>query len=272
MQIAKFWSCLSFQIERHFIPSQRQNISVGTKVLHTVWQLVLVALQSSIGLLGAAAISSISLAATCSIPETSVSASPVIEQSSVRLAKADGLAVARGNPDVVIIGDSLAANWGKTQARDFPGLSVTNLGIGGERTQELRWRIAERLPKITPERIILITGTNNIFDQVSHCELSAAIKLVQRDLERAWPTAKLFVIPIMPRGDSFRFRENDRKLVNNALSNPASETQLIRVDEASLTCNWASGPCVNYNPDKVHFSGTGYAVLRQALRDAGFDK
>lgn len=171
--------------------------------------------------------------------------------------------------DVLIIGDSIAEFWKPHQSESFSSMLVTNMGLAGERTQELRWRLKELPPKISPTRVILIVGTNNLAERrYDLCEVYGGIIAAAQDIKTLWPSARLFLIPLLPRGPNLRFRYDDRVSINAMLAETPG-ISLAPVDENAMTCGWSNG-CGNYRPDLLHPTGDGYIVLRQALQNAGF--
>jgi lysophospholipase L1-like esterase len=171
---------------------------------------------------------------------------------------------------VLIIGDSIAEGWKKTQERDFPSRVVVNMGLVGEKTQELRWRLKEERPQILPKSVILIIGTNNFFDgKHSPCDVLGGIEAVESDIRSLWPDAKLYVMPIFPEGEDFSHREVDRKFINQELSLSSSGATAVSVDEEALTCRGKAIGCANYRPDHIHPTPSGYIILREGLADAG---
>lgn len=212
-----------------------------------------------------------SLAASCDQESVEIAKTAIIEQSPARLSEAKKMAMVEGRADVLIIGDSIARRWEKTQASDFDGMSVVNMGIGGERTQELRWRLGQLPPKVKPTRIILFIGTNNLRDQaISDCAIAAGISSAAEDIRALWPNARLFIVPVLPRGPGFGFRDSDRRSINRTLSVTVAGATLVEIDEKALTCGWSTETCGNYQPDNLHLAPEGYARLRDELHRSGF--
>ena len=74
--------------------------------------------------------------------------------------------VAKGNVDIVFIGDSITQGWegrGKNVwAKFYGGRNAVNLGIGGDRTQHVIWRLQNgNLKGISPKAAVIMIGTNN---------------------------------------------------------------------------------------------------------------
>ena len=74
--------------------------------------------------------------------------------------------VAQGKVDLVLIGDSITQGWegrGKKVWKTHYGKrNAVNLGIGGDRTQHVIWRLDNgNLKGIAPKAAVVMIGTNN---------------------------------------------------------------------------------------------------------------
>jgi len=226
-------------------------------------------MKPSIFALAIVLLSSGSAFATCDDLQVSVATTPVPEQSPGRLKRALQLRdLDAGETDTVVIGDSLAQHWSSFQSRDFPD-GALNLGVGGDKTQELRWRLREMLPEgLSPTNVVLLIGTNNLSDPTaSACGVAAGIKSMVDDIGGKWPDATIWLFPILPRGKKFDFRGSDRTAVNDELRSAyqGPTIRVVDVPEADLTCR-SQASCDNYKKDRLHFTEEGYRVLRKAIR------
>lgn len=111
----------------------------------------------------------------------------------------------RGGANVVFIGDSITQGWkdesGKSVFdRDFAPLKSINLGIGGDRTCQLLYRIENgQFDGLDPKLVVLNIGVNNLWAGDFSAEkiaegVSAVIALIQKKL----PKAKILNIGILP--------------------------------------------------------------------------
>ena len=74
--------------------------------------------------------------------------------------------VKQGNVDLIFIGDSITQGWenaGKKVWDEYYGKrNAVNLGIGGDRTQHVLWRLDHgNIDGINPKLAVLMIGTNN---------------------------------------------------------------------------------------------------------------
>ena len=178
----------------------------------------------------------------------------------------------QGNVDLAFIGDSITQGWegrGKdVWAKHYGDRKAINLGIGGDRTEHVIWRLTHgNLGKIKPKVAVLMIGTNNTghFDQ-DPAEVAAGVERILEILAQRLPETKIVLHGIFPRGaDSL-----DAKRLNNIAIN-----QIIR--------RYADGDRVHYleigdeflesdgtisreiMPDQLHLSKQGYERWANAL-------
>ena len=105
------------------------------------------------------------LAGVPSEPRTAESAVTPVEKSRhsdfMRQIKS-----AHGDFDFVLIGDSITDNWpkyGKNTFLRFAPWKPLDLGVSGETTEEVLWRLLNgELDNIHPKVVMIMIGTNNI--------------------------------------------------------------------------------------------------------------
>jgi lysophospholipase L1-like esterase len=112
--------------------------------------------------------------------------------------------VAKGDVDLVFIGDSITQGWegaGKEAWKEFYGeRNAVNLGIGGDRTQHVIWRLDNgNLEGITPKLAVIMIGTNNSNSNKPQ-EIADGIKVILEQLESKTPDTKVLLLGIFPRG------------------------------------------------------------------------
>ncbi|WP_337267044.1 GDSL-type esterase/lipase family protein [Oryzifoliimicrobium ureilyticus] len=209
----------------------------------------------------------------CDDIQTLVTTTPVIEQGPAKLKQArQQQRVQLANPKLLVVGDSIAFRWGPTLRRDFPTISAQNFGVGADKTQETLWRLTNLRPAVDPKVAIIIIGTNNITDNgAAPCGVAAGIIAVAKQVRENWPTTRIVIVPILPRGPSFAYRKDAIAETNKIVSDNFAQDSSIAIaaqDEASLTCSWSSSKCVNFDDDMLHPSSQGYVVLAESVKQA----
>lgn len=171
--------------------------------------------------------------------------------------------------NVVFVGDSLVQFWPDEKMRSAARSSkVFNFGVGLDRTQHVLWRLdADQLDRLRPRSVYVLVGTNNLRAGDTVCAIASGIEAVLNRIKELWPRSHQTVILIPPRGDDFRYRNEDRLQINAIVKADGDRTrQWDSLDvDAILSCN-LTNPCQNYLPDYVHFSETGYKVLSEIVR------
>lgn len=112
--------------------------------------------------------------------------------------------VAKGNVDLLLIGDSITHGWegaGKGVWEEFYGKrNAVNLGIGGDRTQHVLWRLQNgNIDGISPKLAVIMIGTNNSGSNKPE-EIADGIVAIVDLLREKLPEMKILVLGIFPRG------------------------------------------------------------------------
>ena len=111
--------------------------------------------------------------------------------------------VAKGEGDVIFIGDSITEGWEgnkKTWDAAFGPYKPINLGIGGEQTTHVLWRITEgkELEPIKPKLAVIMIGTNNTGGHSAE-QIAGGIKAIIDELQKQKPDMKILLLGVFPR-------------------------------------------------------------------------
>ncbi|HVK14160.1 MAG TPA: GDSL-type esterase/lipase family protein [Gemmataceae bacterium] len=112
----------------------------------------------------------------------------------------------KGAGDVVFLGDSITHGWeldGKKAWQDhFSAFRPVNLGIGGDQTGHVLWRITDghELDHLKPKAAVIMIGTNNTGSH-SAGQIAGGIKAIVEELKRQKPDIKVLVLGVFPRGN-----------------------------------------------------------------------
>src|SRR4051812_26279758 len=109
----------------------------------------------------------------------------------------------QGAGDVLFVGDSITQGWEGQKAwqEHFGSFKPVNLGIGGDQTGHVLWRITEghELDRLDPKVAVLMIGTNNTSAH-SAAQIAGGIKAIVEELRRQKPHLKVLVLGVFPRG------------------------------------------------------------------------
>ena len=112
--------------------------------------------------------------------------------------------VAQGDTDLLLIGDSITQGWegeGKgVWAKYYAPRKAVNLGIGGDRTQHVLWRLDHgNLDGIKPKLAVLMIGTNNSNGNDNTAEeIGAGIRAIVARLREKLPETKVLILAVFP--------------------------------------------------------------------------
>jgi len=201
------------------------------------------------------------------IPTTTT---PVSRESGA--AARQNLVLERANTShaqIVLLGDSITEGWegAPEQLQALVGLrSAANLGVGGDRTQHVLWRLEQApLSAIKPKVIVLMIGTNNMYDDSAN-DIIAGIHAVVELLSAQCPNAEILVLDIPPRGEPKDSAREKITQINIGLTLGMWPThaRFVRVSGQFVKPDAPIDPAIM--PDLLHFSQKGYAMWAAAIK------
>ena len=216
--------------------------------------------------------------ATRAVTPTAWDGDPNCEQMKRHLEKM--AVVTNGGAKVVFIGDSITHYWetnGKVQLEKYLSegdLKMLNLGISGDRTEHVLWRLTEgkELDGFEAKVIFLMIGTNNTghfkFAEEPPIDTILGIHEIVKVIRQKQPKALLVLTSIFPRGmaptDERRLR-ND--IVNREIRKFEDGKDIVWLDMDKVLA-MPDGMTVlrAYHADYVHPNAVGYELWYKALR------
>ena len=109
-----------------------------------------------------------------------------------------------GVGDVIFLGDSITHGWEGQRAwqEHFGSFKPVNLGIGGDQTGHVLWRITDghELDNLKPKAAVIMIGTNNTFGHSAE-QIAGGIKAIVEELKKQKPGIKILVLGVFPRGN-----------------------------------------------------------------------
>ena len=182
-----------------------------------------------------------------------------------------------GHIDLYFVGDSITRRWGALDYPDlldhwnrtFFGWNAGNFAWGGDRIENMLWRLANgELDGVNPKVIVIQGGTNNVGGSPGGAHKVADIRagiaaLVASCRERA-PNAKLILTGIFPRSE--REVIGEISAINNELAALARNEGIPFVDIGEALADAGGLLRDEYSSDGLHLSEAGYQVWADALK------
>lgn len=178
----------------------------------------------------------------------------------------------QGGYDLVFLGDSITQGWegaGKEVWAQFYGArKALNLGIGGDRTEHVLWRLDEGIVDgLKPKALVLMLGTNNTGHRNDPPEaIAAGMEAILKKLRQKLPETKILLLAIFPRSakatDPMRVN-NDRTNERLARFADGKTVFFLSVNDKLLGADGTLSKEIM--PDLLHPQKKGYQIWAEAM-------
>lgn len=176
----------------------------------------------------------------------------------------------RGPAEVLLVGDSITQAWlqagSAVYARAFAGTTVANLGIGGDRTENVLARLGGDLEGFDPALVVLLIGTNNL-GRDAPADVVAGIGAIVAEIATLRPNAEVLLLALLPRG--FEAESEERRAVdavNLLLAAAAREWPVRWLDVGGAITERDGRLLETIAPDGLHLTEDGYARWSAAMQ------
>jgi len=183
-----------------------------------------------------------------------------------------------GDFDFVLIGDSITDFWqrsapapaGKDSYARFAPWKPLDLGVSGETTEEVLWRLLNgELDGIHPKVVMIMIGTNNlgIYPNEKPEWVAAGIQKIIETVRAKQPKAKILLLAIFPRGATSTDLKRQRvDEVNKLLPALADDKNVFFMDIGSKFLDPQGTLPREIMPDLLHPNAQGYRIWIEAVR------
>ena len=205
-----------------------------------------------------------------------VAVTPVAKENDnwVKRHKNQAALMDRGGINLLMVGDSITHGWEGAGATVWDSYYLHrrafNLGIGGDRTEHVLWRLDDLpLDRISPKVAVIMIGTNNIGQENPSTPKQAAdgVKAIVDRLEKAFPEMKQLVLKVFPR--DAKPDDPKRKLVdelNSYLPDLLKDKPNVMLLDINATFLTADGTLTDeVMKDKLHPGTYGYELWARAI-------
>ena len=175
--------------------------------------------------------------------------------------------------DLLWIGDSITDGWD-----DDAGLAVWNkvygnrkpfnLGIGGDRTEQVIWRLRHgEVEGLAPRVVVLMIGTNNTGHRMDPAQETArGIQIILNEIRTRLPEARILLLGIFPRGATPEDPKRQRnEAVNNIIRQFEDGEMIHYLNINPYFLDGAGILSSEIMPDLLHLSPKGYQIWADAM-------
>lgn len=180
-------------------------------------------------------------------------------------------AAKKGDIDLVFIGDSITQGWegaGKEAWQKYYGhRKPLNLGIGGDRTQHVLWRLENgNIDGIKPKLAIVMIGTNNSNGQDNTAEeIGEGIQAIVKKLRSDLPETKVLILAVFPRGEKPNSQREKNAAASKIASELADDKMVFFMDIGKEFLEDDGTLPKEIMPDYLHLSPKGYEIWASAI-------
>lgn len=178
--------------------------------------------------------------------------------------------VKKGDVDLLMIGDSITQGWEGAGAevwkKFYAPRKAVNLGIGGDRTQHVLWRLDNgNIAGIKPKLAVLMIGTNNSGTNTSE-EIAEGIKAIVAKLNKDLPETKVLILGVFPRGAD---PSDAKRKVNEGANAIVAKTEIgMNVYYLDIGPKFLAEDGTlskEIMPDLLHLSPKGYTIWAESI-------
>lgn len=188
----------------------------------------------------------------------------------------------KGGIDVYFEGDSITRRWGATDYpellanwnHNFFGWNAADFGWGGDRTQNILWRLDNgELDDVKPKVVVLLAGTNNLArnasgddDNVTVEDITKGLQAIVAMVRRKAPDATIVVVGILPRNDTLAVLPAIQKInANLAKIADGKRVRYISINDKLADANGKLFVGM-MNADNLHPTIKTYQIWADALK------
>ncbi len=174
----------------------------------------------------------------------------------------------REQAKVVFLGDSITDAWRMSPSykEHFSAYAPLNLGISGEYTQNLLWRIDHgALDGLSPKAVVIMIGVNNLGGGFSAQQTANGVRAVLAAVQGKLPGVPILLLSILPAGESPDATLRKKVIETNELIAKMQVPGVTVVDIGSILLEPDGTISKSILRDFLHPTEAGYVRLGDAL-------
>ncbi len=175
-----------------------------------------------------------------------------------------------GELEILFLGDSITQGWeitGRKVWDEYYEGRALNIGVGGDRTQNLLWRLDNgNIEGVFPHVAVVLIGVNNS-GRNSSTEILQGVTAVVAKLREKLPETKILLLGIFPHKADFHHRRGLTAQVNQVLPRLADGEYVFFLDIGHRFLADDGTISDSIMPDELHLSEAGYRIWAEAMED-----
>jgi lysophospholipase L1-like esterase len=172
---------------------------------------------------------------------------------------------------LIFIGDSITQGWegeGKdVWANYYAPRHAVNLGISGDRTQHVLWRLDNgNIDALKPKAAVVMIGTNNSNgEDNTPGQIADGVTAIVQKLQARLPETKILLLAIFPRSENFSPQRGKILQANQVLQKLADNKNVFFIDFGHRFLKSDGLIPAALMPDYLHLSRRGYELWADSL-------
>ncbi len=175
-----------------------------------------------------------------------------------------------GQIDLAFVGDSITARWrgGENWNKHWGSYRAVNMGIGGDRTQNVLWRLENgELDGYKAKVFVVMIGTNNLWEKnADPADAAAGVKAIVDLIRSKHPESKILLLSIFPRGEKPNPGREKIKAVNEIISKYAGGP-VYYMDIGNKFLQPDGTISKEVMKDYLHLGDKGFDIWAEAIQD-----
>ncbi len=172
------------------------------------------------------------------------------------------------NVDIGFIGDSITARWRGSESwqKHWGSYKAVNMGIGGDRTQNVLWRLQNgELDGYKAKVFVVMIGTNNLWGKdAKAADAAAGVRAILDLLKVKQPQAKILLMSLLPVGEKPGPGRDLRLAVNGIIKTYAGDSvTYVDLYDQYLQADGTISKEVMH--DFLHLAPKGYDIWAEAI-------
>jgi lysophospholipase L1-like esterase len=188
----------------------------------------------------------------------------------------------KGGIDIYFEGDSITRRWGASDPQykedlanwtsNFFGWNAADFGWGGDRTQNILWRLENgELDGVNPKIIVLLAGINNVGarppDDAKIADITRGLKAILGVCREKAPDATIILTAIFPRNDNMAVIPGINRINQNiAQFADGKKVRYLNVNDRLADKDGKLFDGMMNPVDKLHPTVKGYQVWADGLK------